>query len=113
MGKKRLLVVLAAAVLLYAAGAVFSYASFRTANPAAAAGALARVLVTDAQYAQASPDVILAKPSASLDEYMEDLGYRRAPEEQMGSLAVFIGEDGRQVIHCTQNRYFSRWVRQS
>lgn len=88
-----------------------SYASLGTANAAAAAKGLCAVLFTDTEYAviQDSPQIVLAKPDASLEEYMHTAGYRHEPDQQLGSLHSFSAGADIQTVAYSQNRYFSTW----
>lgn len=110
--KKRLPVLLLAAVLLVAAGAFVSYAQLGVANPFASAQGLVQVLWTDRDYVQVQemPKVVLAKPQASLTVYMEERGYAPEAEKQMGSLWLFTDGQKQEAVRYSQNRYFSRWA---
>ena len=108
--KKRLLWILAAVFLCATVVSVLLCVKLEVRNPAAAAAGLVRVLFTDAECVeiQRAPKVILAKPGASLEEYMAQQGY--ASKERMGSLWTFSDGGAQQLVACSQNRYFVHWV---
>ncbi|WP_367925329.1 hypothetical protein [uncultured Ruthenibacterium sp.] len=107
--KKRMLFVLVAVIVLLTAFCALLCIKLQVRNPVVAAAGLAEILFTDAQYVeiQENPKVVLAQPHASLEDYMDGYGYDQ--HEQMGSLWVFSRQDSRFMVHCTQNKYFSRW----
>ena len=111
MKHRKLLLVVLAVVLVYGAAAFASYAKFHVADPISAAAGLAQILFTEKEYAeiQDDPKVILAKPEASLDDYMEEQGMIRADDEQMGAILVFRDGDYREYVQYSVNGYFSRW----
>ena len=111
MKHRKLLLVILAVVLIYGAAAFASYAKFRVADPISAAAGLTQILFTEKEYAeiQDDPKVILAKPEASLDDYMEEQGMIRADDEQMGAIPVFRDGDYREYVQYSVNGYFSRW----
>lgn len=102
----------AAAAVISGACCFGSYASLGTANAVAAAKGLCTVLFTDAEYAviQDSPQIVLAKPDASLEEYMQAAGYRHEPYRQLGSLHSFSAGTDSETVAYAQNRYFSTWT---
>ena len=111
MKHRKLLLIVLAVVLIYGAAAFASYAKFRVVNPISAAAGLTQILLTEKEYAeiQDDPKVILAKPEASLDDYMEEQGMIRADDEQMGAILVFRDGDYREYVQYSVNSYFSRW----
>ena len=111
MRHRKLLLVVLAVVLIYGAAAFASYAKFRVADPISATTGLTQILFTEKEYAeiQDDPKVILAKPEASLDDYMEEQGMTRADDEQMGAILVFRDGDYREYVQYSVNGYFSRW----
>ena len=108
---KILIGVLIAAIVCIAAAFVLSHTKLGVANPIYAANGLAKVVFTDTEYVeiQQYPKVIIAKPDTSLDAYMEEQGYERDPEKQMGALCVFTTGDFEELIIYEENRYFSKW----
>ncbi len=114
MKYRRLFLTALAVLLLYGATAFISYTKLRVADPFAAVTGLTQILLTDKEYAeiQNDPKVIIAKPEASLDAYMEERGLEHDAEQQMGAIRVFAGGDSdsyREYVHHSVNRYFSKW----
>ena len=103
--------VLIAAIMCTAVASVLSYTKLGVANPFKAVNGLAKVVFTDAQYVeiQQHPKIIIAKPDTSLDAYMEEQGYERNPEKQMGALFVFTTGGFEELIMYEENRFFSKW----
>ena len=110
MKKNRFLPVLAALVLV-GLGSAVSYAKFDVADPFSAASGIIQVVLTDTEYVQIQDDpvVIVAKPDASLDAYMERYGYLPDGEAQMGSLHTYCDNHSHQTVHCSENQFFARW----
>lgn len=105
--------ILAAALL--GVGSLVSQAKLGVSNPLAAASAISQVVLLDADRAKAQdyPRVVLAKPDASLEEYMADEGYVEVEGERMGSIRVFAterGGDSVNYIEYTVNGLYSLWV---
>lgn len=114
--KKKLLLILClilAAVLLLGMASFLCYRSFKVADPFAAAGGLLRILFTDTETVllQEYPQVVLAKPDASLNDYMRKRKMYEKPDEQMGALRVFATEsdDMKEYVLHSVNRYYQLW----
>lgn len=88
-----------------------SYSHFGVINPFSTASGLAKVMFTDTQYVeiQQSPRVIIAKPDASLDEFMQAQGYSKDEEKQMGALCTFTDGSEEELISYSCNKHFSKW----
>ena len=113
--RRRAVAAALAALALLAAllgGCLASYLVFDTPNLCAAAAGAARVLWTDAETVtlRQQPRVVLAKPDGSLLEtYMAERGFTELEEERMGALRVFTNGEGREMVLCSQNRYWCLW----
>lgn len=103
--------VLIAAVLIGGL-VVLSYGTLPAEDPVKAVLGPMRVLLADTEHVvvSESPKVIVAKPGASLDEYMwENGGYLPVPEKQLGAIVVYRNADAEVKIHYSVNGYFSKW----
>lgn len=69
--------ILIAAILCTALASFASYAKFTVLNPFTTVNGLAKLMLTDVEHIeiQAYPKVMIAKPNASLNDYMEKQGY--------------------------------------
>lgn len=112
--RKTFLAVIISAAVLFAAiigASLWSYAEFGVINPISTASGLARVVFTEEEYVeiQQYPKVIIAKPDASLDDYMAAQGYERDEERQMGALCTFTDGNFEELVIYSQNRHYSKW----
>ena len=109
---KKFVIILIVAVLFLGIGSIISYSNFRVANPFLSASALYKVLFTETEYVQLQeyPQVLIAKPDGSLDEYMLEKGdYKELEEAQQGALHIYSNGDSMDYIMVSVNKYFSLW----
>jgi len=91
VGKKGKIAVACFVILVILGAASFiSYSKFNVINPFSTAYGLIQIVFMDKEYIeiQRYPRVIVAKPSASLQDYMKNLGFLEDVENQMGALII-------------------------
>jgi len=114
MIKKIKIIIVGSFLLMFIAGtgAFISYSKFNVINPISTAKGLLQVVFTEKEYVeiQKYPRVIIAKPSASLREYMESKGFQEDKENRMGALQIFRNNDSVQYVMFSTNKYFSKWI---
>ena len=101
-------------LILVTSFTLFSIRSLGIANPILSGWGLARVTFSDNSYAcvQEEPMVYVARADSaerSLIQAMKELGYQCNPDLRQGSLWVFEGQNGREVIRFSVGGYFASW----
>ena len=113
MGRKtrKILVICLALIMTLGMASFISYSKFNVLNPFSTVSGLIQVVFTDKEYieVQKYPKVIIAKPSASLQDYMKNLGLQEDTKNQMGALHRFQNNDAAQYVMYSMNKYFSKW----
>jgi len=97
--------------VLSAASWFISYSKLNVHNPFSAAYGLLTVFYTENSHAVIgnNPKVIIAKPDYSLESYMQNLGFIKEEESQLGSLHVYTYGDDREYIMVSVNGYYAKW----
>lgn len=108
---KKFLVICLTLIIILVLSSFISYSKFNLLNPFSTANGLIQVIFTDKEYIeiQKSPKVIIAKPNASLQDYMNRLGFQEDTENQMGALHRFYNNDSVEYVIYSKNKYFSKW----
>lgn len=98
-------------IVMVGIGSFISYSKFRVLNPFTSTSGLIQVIFTEKDYVeiQQYPKVILAKPNASLENYMKEKGFKEDTENRMGALRVFTNDVSKQYVFYSTNQYFSKW----
>jgi hypothetical protein len=112
VGKTRKILALCLALIIVLSIASFiSYSKFNVLNPFSTISGLIQIAFTDKEYIEVQnyPKVIIAKPNASLQDYMQNLGFQEDTENQMGALHRFQNNDAVQYVMYSMNKYFSKW----
>lgn len=115
MTKKKKLKIFIAVICLLAIvtgiGSFISYSKFEVVNPFSTAKGLFQVIFTEKEYVviQKYPKVIVAKPNASLIDYMVSQGFKEDKENQLGALHRFTNDVAVQYVVYTTNKYFAKW----
>jgi|HigsolmetaGSP11D_1036233.scaffolds.fasta_scaffold02171_8 hypothetical protein len=109
---RKYLIICIVFVILLGVSSFISYAKFQVLNPFSTYSGLVQIVFTDKEYVeiQKYPKVIIAKPNASLQDYMKGLGFQEDIENQMGRLHVFHNNTSTQYVMYTVNNYFSKWI---
>ncbi len=114
--KKRrnsIIVVLFLAMAIVGTGSFISNSKFGVLNPLSTGYGLYQVVFTEKEFIelQKYPKVIVAKPNASLSDYMGIEGFKEDNEFQSVSLSLhrFKNNDSAQYIMNSTNNYFSIW----
>lgn len=108
---KKIIVICLALIIFLGMVSFISYIKFNVLNPFTTLNGLIQVIFTDKEYIeiQKDPKVIVAKPNASLQDYMNGLGFQEDTENQMGALHRFQNNDSVQYVFYSKNKYFSKW----
>lgn len=112
MGRRRKIVIICLALIIIMGIASFiSYSKFNVWNSFSTISGLTQIIFTEKEYVeiQGYPKVIIAKPSTSLQDYMQSLGFQEDKENQMGALHRFQNNDVAQYVMYSTNKYFSKW----
>lgn len=98
-------------IIILGMATFFAYSKFNVINPFSTASGLIQIALTDREYVeiQKYPKVIVAKPEASLQDYMVALGFEEDIENQMGAMHRFRNNDSAQYVIYSVNKYFSKW----
>ena len=108
---KKVIVVFFLLMAIVGTSLFISYSKFNVLNPLSTANGLFQVIFIEKQYIeiQKYPKVIVAKPSASLRDYMKSKGFQEDKENQMGAVHRFQNGDSVQYVMYSTNKYFSKW----
>ena len=111
---KILFAVMMTILVLITALTVYSVQKLGVANPLVSGWGLARVALAGNAYAcvQEEPMVYVALADSaerSLIQAMKERGYQCNPDLKQGSLWVFEGENGREVVRFSVGGYFASW----
>lgn len=101
-------------IALFAVASVVSLTKFHTHNSIAVTVSLAKLYLTDAEYVevQESPRIIVSESRDinSFFEYLENEGYARLENEQMGSLHIVEKNGQKEAIISKINSFYSLWT---
>ena len=103
------------ALIAYGAASLASFEKLGVTDPFATVSSLTQVIILDAEQVKAQdyPQVVIAQPDASLEEYMASEGYVELEDERMGAIRVFsTGPNGDflKYVEHTVNEHYSLWI---
>lgn len=115
MKNKRLKIIIAVLLICIVVCSFVSYAQFDVANPLKTVPALAQIMFTDTEYVEIRqyPKVIIAKPTVSLEDYMQERGLVKDEVGQLGALHKFVIADQpdreADIVLYSVNKYYAKW----
>ncbi len=112
MVKKKIIIgVFIILIAIIGIGSFVSFSKFGVFNLFSTANGLLQVMFTEKEYIkiQKYPKVIVSKPNASLQDFMQNEGFQEDVENQMGALHIFQSNDVTHYVLFSTNKYFSKW----
>lgn len=117
MKKKKILIAILILIIIgtFCAG-IFSYFKFRVINPYSSTFGMIKILYSEKKYTivQNYPKkVIFAKPEKAifvLDEYMNNRGFKRLKNEQLGAIYIYSNGSVKEMVNFSVNGYYSKWI---
>lgn len=114
--KRKLIIIIALLITINIIFCLISFRFFSSANYIKCIYAVISVNCTEqtcVEISDAPSKIVLSSPEnfqETFEKYLEDNGYTYLEDERLGSIHVISKNEKKEYVHCSTNRYYSKWI---